>query len=358
MALHSSDPVTVFLSAMVRMRHPSVAAVEQALYDEHSVVRHHAMRRTLWVATPPVARTMHAAATRKVAAVERRRTEKLLAESGIEDPAAWLADARGQALAALEEHGALTARQLGELVPELRHPLVLSAGKAYEGVQAAHTRVLTGLGFDGEVLRTRPNGSWIGSAYAYAAADSWLPGGLDGPDAPEEHEAAAELAKRYLERFGPASTSDLQWWAGWTLTLTRQALAACGAVPVDLDGEAGWVVPGDEAPVEDPGPWVAVLPSLDPTVMGWKQRTWYLQAECLDSFDRNGNAGPTLWVDGRVVGAWAQRRDGELRRHYFVDVPRPRRLELDAELDRVAGMLGEQRVTVRFPGRIHASLVG
>ena len=72
-ALHSTDPVTVYLSAMVRMARPSVAAVEQALYDDRTVVRHHAMRRTLWVATPDVVRLMHAAATRKLAGPEHRR---------------------------------------------------------------------------------------------------------------------------------------------------------------------------------------------------------------------------------------------------------------------------------------------
>ena len=33
-ALHSTDPVTVYLSAMARMEHPSIAAVEQALYAD------------------------------------------------------------------------------------------------------------------------------------------------------------------------------------------------------------------------------------------------------------------------------------------------------------------------------------
>ena len=62
-ALHSTDPVTVYLSAMLRMERPSVEAVERALYVDRTVIRHHAMRRTLWVATPPVVRQMHAAAT-------------------------------------------------------------------------------------------------------------------------------------------------------------------------------------------------------------------------------------------------------------------------------------------------------
>src|SRR6476469_10019725 len=69
-ALHSTDPVTVYLSAMARMEHPAVSSVEDALYVDRTVVRHHAMRRTLWVATPEVVRQMHAAATLKLVGPE------------------------------------------------------------------------------------------------------------------------------------------------------------------------------------------------------------------------------------------------------------------------------------------------
>ena len=226
-ALHSSDPVTVYLSAAARMRTPSFDAVEAALYDERTVVRHHAMRRTLWVATPDVARAMHAAATRRLVGPEERRTLKLLADNGIDDPVAWLADARAQALAALHEHGPMNARQLGERVPALRHPIQMAPGKSYGAVAAAHTRVLLSLGFEGEVLRTRPSGTWVNGAYTYAATDTWLDGGLGEL---KEDEAAATLAHRWLARFGPATTADLQWWMGWTVTLTKRALADSGAV--------------------------------------------------------------------------------------------------------------------------------
>ena len=113
-ALHSSDPVTVFLSAMARMVHPSIEAVEHALYTDRSLIRHHGMRRTLWVATPPVVRLMHAAATRDLLATERRRTGQLLARSGVEDPEQWLANAEEQVLADLREHGPSTAREIGQ----------------------------------------------------------------------------------------------------------------------------------------------------------------------------------------------------------------------------------------------------
>jgi len=67
--------------------------------------------------------------------------------------------------------------------------------------------------------------------------------------------------------------------------------------------------------VEAPGgaaQGVALLPGLDPTVMGWQQREFYLGDHGARLFDRNGNAGPTVWVDGRVVGGWAQRPSGEV----------------------------------------------
>jgi hypothetical protein len=354
-ALHSSDPVTVYLSAMARMRRPSVAAVERALYRDRSVVRHHAMRRTLWVATPDVVRAMHAAATRRLVGPERRRTEKLLADNGIADPAAWLEDARERVRAVLHEHGPLTARALGERVPSLRHPIVMAPGKSYSAVAAAHTRVLLMLGFEGEVVRARPAGTWINGAYTYAALDSWLDGGLGRLS---EATAAARLADHWLRRFGPGTARDLQWWAGWTVATTTSALARCGAVEVEVAGGRAYVAAGDEAPVAPPPPWVAVLPGLDPTTMGWKERDWYLPPECRDAFDRMGNAGPTLWMDGRVVGAWAQDRDGTLRTHLFLDIPDARRRDLDRRVAEVAAMIGDTRFSVRFPGRIQASLVG
>jgi len=352
-ALHSSDPATVHLSAMARMRHPRVGTVEQALYDDRALVRHHAMRRTLWVATPAVVRTMHAAATRKLAGPEHRRTARLLADNGVDDPEAWLARAREQVLATLREHGPMTARAIGEAVPALRHRIVMAPGKRYSATVSAHTRVLLNLGFEGQVVRTRPAGSWINGAYTYAAMDTWLDGGIGDLDG---REAARDLALRWLRAFGPGTAADLQWWAGWTAATTRAALADCGAVEVGLEDGTGYVAPGDEGPVDPVGPWVALLPGLDPTTMGWQRRGWYLPEACEDAFDRMGNAGPTIWVDGQVAGAWVQAPDGEVRTHLFLDVGRERRSEVEARAHEIGQMVGDTRFTVRFPSRISARL--
>lgn len=354
--LHSSDPVSVYLSAVLRMESPSLPAVEKALYDDRALIRHHGMRRTLWVGSPEVQRTVHAAATRKLVGPERRRTLGLLAANGVDDPAAWLEDAREQVLATLREHGPMPARTLGQRVPALRHPIVMAPGKSYSATISAHTRVLLELGFEGTLVRTRPAGTWINSEYTWAAADDWVPGGLESDLT--EREAARDLADRWLRAFGPATTADLQWWAGWTATLTRHALADAGAVPVELASGPGWVAAGDEAPVAAAEPWVALLPGLDPTTMGWKERGFYLPAECGDVFDRNGNGGPTIWVDGRVVGAWVQAPDGEIRITFLADGVTPAvREAVDRRAGELQELLGDTRFTVRFPGRIQQVLL-
>jgi len=352
-ALHSTDPVTVFLSAMARMVNPSIEAVEQALYIDRSLIRHHGMRRTLWVATPPVVRLMHAAATRDLLANERRRTGQLLASAGVAEPEKWLAEAEKLVLADLREYGPSTAREIGQRVIALRQRLHLAPGKAYAAVQSAHTRVLYILGFGGQMLRARPS-SWINGAYTYAAADDWLAGGLGELD---PRASASELARRWLDRFGPAATEDLQWWMGWTLARTRQALADCAAVEAEVDSGPAWLA-ADDDPSPEPVPWVAVLPGLDPTIMGWKKRDWYLPSGSSEVFDSAGNGGPSLWVDGRVVGAWALTRDGEIRTHYFERVAAARRREIDQRINELKSWIGDTRFTVRFPGNIHAELLG
>ncbi len=67
-------------------------------------------------------------------------------------------------------------------------------------------------------------GSWTGSRYRWMPADVWF--GPDQPELPGAADARAELVRRWLAAFGPATLEDLRWWTGWTLGATRQAVAA------------------------------------------------------------------------------------------------------------------------------------
>ena len=357
-ALHSSDPASVYLSCWPRLAAPSRAAVERALYEQRSVLRHHAMRRTIWVFTPAVARLAHASCTTALAATEWRRLARLIEESNIAaDGAAWVRAAKAEALAVLADAEPVSARQFGELLPSLRVPLQLAPGKPYAGTQNAHSRLLQNLGFDGSVLRGPPTGSWISAEYLWSPASKWHPEELAGLD---RAAASAALTQRYLEAFGPASTADVQWWSGWSGATTKAALAAAGAVRVTVDGGDGWLAAGDDDTAEPVPPWVALLPSLDPTVMGWKERTWYLGELGTFGgplFDRNGNAGPTVWVNGEVVGGWAQRPTGEIAFRLFAAVGADHRRAIEAKAAELSLLIGNERVRGRFPVPLQRELL-
>jgi hypothetical protein len=117
-------------------------------------------------------------------------------------------------------------------------------------------------------------------------------------------------------------------------------------------------MPDDVDDVAEPDDWVALLPSLDPTVMGWKSRDWYLGGHAGELFDRNGNAGPTVWADGRVIGGWTQMGDGEIR----VELLEPVAAKISAMVDEEAGRLrewfGDSRITPRFRTPLEKRLLG
>lgn len=325
MGLHSSDPATVFLSARSRVASFDVPMLERSLYEDRSLLRIHGMRRTMFVAPVELAGVIDASCTRRVAVTERRRLFGMLAAHLAGDPSEWF-DRTGDAIVAtLRARGEALASDIKADVPEAGLVIDLSTGP-----YAVISRVLFQLSVEGRVMRSRPRGSWRSSQYHWAAADTWLPGGLPRMD---EEGAQVELVSRWLQTYGPATLTDVAWWTGWPKRRTAAVLSQVGAVEVTLEEGSGLVHPVDVEPVAAPDPWVALLPGLDPATMGWKQRDWYLGEHRDELFDVNGNAGPTVWVDGRVVGGWAQRPSGEIVVELLEDVgtETTRRIHSEAE---------------------------
>jgi hypothetical protein len=355
-ALHATDPTTVYLSAWARVTGHLVPELEKALYDDRVLIRMLGMRRTIFVLPVELAPVVQAACTRAIAARERRTTEKFLVEGGItDDPAPWLARVEAATMAALRERGTALSTDLSAAVPELGERIILARGKSYEGSQSVASRLLPLLAADGLAVRGRPRGSWLsGGQYWWSPLDEWLPGGLP---ALETAEAQVALARAWLWTFGPAPVTDLKWWSGWTLGQTRAALAAVGAVEVDLDGTPGVVLPDDLAPVPEPEPSVALVPGLDPTTMGWQDRSWFLGPHAKALFDTNGNAGPTVWWGGQVVGGWAQRKSGEIVLRFLEDAGAEVVAAAAEQAARLEEWLGPARVTPRFRTPLERELV-
>ncbi|MEU3354559.1 winged helix DNA-binding domain-containing protein [Streptomyces sp. NPDC037389] len=339
--LHATDPATVFLAAAARMAAPTVTAVEAALYDEPvpSLARLRCMRRTMFVTPARLAPTLRAGTSRNA---HRNRGDVV---HRLREAVGWdetrYAAAEQRALAALAEHCALTSAELANAVPALREQIVTYPGKPYESRQRVCAHVVGVLAEEGRIRRTRPAGSWTSAQFRWTLAR------------PLPHLPAAEsmtaLARHYLAAYGPATAADLKWWTGWSLTDTRKAITATDAEAVELDEGTGYLLPEDNRIPATAEPWVALLPGLDSTPMGWRHRDWYLDPEHTKAlFDRNGNIGPTIWADGRIVGAWAQRPDGHINHTLLTDPGEKARTAIETEAARLTVFLAGTRVTPAY----------
>jgi hypothetical protein len=92
--------------------------------------------------------------------------------------------------------------------------------------------------------------------------------------------------------------------------------------------------------------------------MGWKEREWYLGPHATRLFDRNGNAGQTVWVDGRVVGAWGQREDGEIVWDMLEDVGAQVVEEIGRQAEELRLWIGEKVLISRFRSPMDVELRG
>ena len=349
--LHATDPATVYLAARARLSGSAGPELDRALYEERTLLRIIGMRRTLFVFPLELAAVVQAACTESIAAAQRRRYAKLIEEGGIaKDGRRWLARAEAATLKALAGRGEAFATELSSDVPQLRKKVHYGEGKTWAGSTSMTTWVLFLLAAEGRVVRGRPRGTWTSSQWSWAPAESWLEEPLPRL---EPEQARAELASRWLKAFGPAGADDLKWWTGWTLTQARAALAAIDAVEVDLDGRTAFIVPGDDENEPEVEPWAALLPALDPTVMGWKERDWYLGEHRPALFDTAGNAGPTVWWNGRIVGGWSVRKDGEIPFRLLEDVGADAEAAIEAEAARLARLArrGEGSSPLRHTAR-------
>jgi len=301
--LHATEPATVYLSLQARVEGLSVADVDRALYDERSLVKQLAMRRTLFVFPRDLLPAAWGSASARVATALRARLAKEVELSGLSpDGAAWLDAACAAVLARLADGGELDAQTLREQVPELAGRM----GTVNGATASVAPRVLTQLAAETLLVRGRNGGHWRTSRPRWTLMAGWL-GEEPAPWSPGP--GYAELVRRWLCTFGPGTEADLVWWLGSTKAAVRQALTDVAAVQVALEGGGvGWVLPEDEEPVPAADePWAALLPVLDATTMGWRDRDFYLDPHHTPYlFDSNGNGGTTAWWNGRIVGCWVQ----------------------------------------------------
>ncbi len=357
LALHATDPGSVYLQVRARTEGVSPADVTDALYRDKALVRLLAMRRTLFVVPAESAPMIQHGAGDQVAARLRRDLVKRLAadpdhpaaQSG--DADAWLADVADSVEAVLDAEGPLAGAQLSAREPRLRSQLMYAQGKTYGGPVAITSPTLSWLSAAGRIIRGHAGANWGSSRYEWWTPKRFLPPSGIGPMPAEE--AQRELVRSWLATFAPATVEDIAWWTGWNLRDTRVALSGVETVPVELEDEVkpGLLLAEDaETQVPESEPWLVFLPSLDPTPMGYQRRGFYLSDRAKrELFDTNGNIGPSVWLDGRIVGGWAQRPDGNVPFELFEDLGDDVVAMATAEAERVAAWHDGVSVSPRFP---------
>jgi hypothetical protein len=325
----------------------TVSDLEGAVYAERSMVKHLAMRRTLFLFPRELLAYAQAGASARVAAAERSRLIRDVEKAGLHaDGERWLSEASEAVLAALSNGREATSSELRNDIPLLEGSIAYGHGKSWGGQVAVGPRVLTTLSAAGRLVRGSNDGAWTTSRPRWTSMGSWL-GEEIAP--PSQAEGVARLVEVWLVTFGPGTAADIKWWLGSTVTAVRGALADLGAVEVDLDGQTGYLLPDDLEPDDPVEPWAALLPPLDPTTMGWSEREWYLGPYKEQLFDTSGNAGPTAWWDGRIVGGWRQNGAGEVVVQLLEDVGADGVHALEHEAVALTEWLDGTRVLPRFP---------
>ena len=344
--LHATEAPSVYLSVMARAD-AARDAIDRALYTDRTVVKQLAMRRTLFTFPREVLPAVWGSASARVAQQLHARLGKEVEAHGVakrgED---WLTRMFDSILRTLAESGPATTAELREAIPPLARRLELAPGKSYGGNFPIAPRVLGTLGATGKILRGTNEGDWRTSRPRWTLAEDWLGGPVErsGTEA-----GYVELVRRWLHSFGPGTEADLVWWLGATKAAVRLALADLDAVEVALAHGTGYVLPDDVDDVPQPEPWAALLPVLDPTTMGWKQRDFYLAPEDRPFlFDTNGNGGTTAWWCGRVVGCWVQDPDGVVVVVPRGDIGADARASLDDEARRLTGWLEGAKVSTVY----------
>src|SRR6266853_5590658 len=153
-----------------------------------------------------------------------------------------------------------------------------------------------------------------GTDPTYVLLNDWI--GQEHKGHPlSEDEAYAELTRRYLSAYGPATPEDQAAWSGLPLSKIRATWLrmADQFMEIEFAGSAAWMLKThatwlDELPVHTP--IVRLLPRFDTYLLGYQKRDLVVQPQYAKRINAGGGSiHPTVLVDGRVVGMWKSKRE-------------------------------------------------
>jgi hypothetical protein len=195
-----------------------------------------------------------------------------------------------------------------------------------------------------------------GAEPTYVLLNDWIDQEHTGHSLSED-EAYAELTRRYLSAYGPATPGDQAAWSGLSLSKTRAAWQRIEGELMEIEtaGSPVWMLKKQSAGLDElpaPTPIVRLLPRFDIYLLGYQKRDLAVSPQYAKRINTGGGiVHPTVLVDGRIVGTWKSKRE---KNHFVVMVEpfeqfTPEVYEgLEAETEDIAGFLGVKATLQRY----------
>ena len=166
---------------------------------------------------------------------------------------------------------------------------------------------------------------------------------IDEPEAHVPVEARAEILRRYLAAFGPASRRDIVGWSMMHVPELRRALDRLEPLRRFRDEQGRELLDVPRAPLPDaetPAP-VRFLPKWDNVLLAFADRTRVLPEAYRKTVIRtNGDVAQTFLVDGFVAGIWRV-ENGRVLLEPFAALARSVQRELEDEAARLEAFLAD-----------------
>lgn len=286
----SQEPRAGRLQLRARNQRITAADVEHARTGERSIVRTWVMRMTVHLIPAEDYGWLTPLFAERIAGYSRRRLDVL----GV--PAAQLDRAMEAVRRRLAANGSLTR---GEA-------LAVAARSGFEVTVQTRTHLAMLLVVEGHACI----GPDAGRETVLVATREWL----GEPRRRERDESLAELARRYLNAFAPATERDLAFWSGLPLRDCRVGLQRIAGELDALRGPGGGtlLVPRGYRARVPRSPVVRLLSAYDTYLMGYASRDHAADpAGQKRILPGGGVLRPTICVDGRLVGLWSSRRSGK-----------------------------------------------
>ena len=166
---------------------------------------------------------------------------------------------------------------------------------------------------------------------------------LDEPEAHDPTEARAELLRRYLAAFGPASPRDMVAWSRIHVPEIQRALDRLEPLRRFRDQQGRELLDVARAPLPDPETTAPArfLPKWDNVLLAFADRTRVLPETYRKKvIGSNGDVAQTFLIDGSVGGMWRVEK-GRVLVEPFAPLTRSARREVEEEAERLEAFLAE-----------------